>query len=152
MTAHPRLRIAPPPAVTTADTKPDPLRLKLKPEASRTGHVDGAWWPRSRDLSAELPALLSVLATRLGHIQRVSYNIAAWDVPPRRIEVDGQQVRLGGFHSQDAHSVDIIAQDRPHLTLLVVPPGTTAATAHHTLMTAATSDNADSIAELLSPL
>jgi hypothetical protein len=34
------------------------LRLKLKPKAPTTGYVDGAWWPRSRDLSAELPALL----------------------------------------------------------------------------------------------
>jgi hypothetical protein len=151
MTTRPRLRIAPPPAITTGEPKPDPLRLKLKPEAPPTGYVDGAWWPRTRNLAAELPALLAVLAARLGAIQRVSYNIAAWDVPPRHIDVSGQQVRLGGFHSQDAHSVDVIARDRPHLTLLVVPPDTAAATAHHVLMTAATSNNADSITELLSP-
>ena len=31
------------------------LRLRLKPKAPRTGYVDGAWWPRSHDLAAELP-------------------------------------------------------------------------------------------------
>ncbi|HVW42390.1 MAG TPA: DUF5994 family protein, partial [Amycolatopsis sp.] len=40
------------------------LRLRLKPKAPTTGYVDGAWWPRPRDLSAELPALLAVLAVR----------------------------------------------------------------------------------------
>ena len=41
------------------------VRLRLKPKAPTTGWVDGGWWPRSRDLAAELPGLLSVLAVRL---------------------------------------------------------------------------------------
>jgi hypothetical protein len=40
----------------------DQLRLRSKPKAPTTGWVDGGWWPRSRDLAAELPGLLSVLA------------------------------------------------------------------------------------------
>ena len=35
-------------------------RLRLKPKAAMTGHVDGAWWPRSDDLAIELPDLLAV--------------------------------------------------------------------------------------------
>src|SRR5439155_16889727 len=46
-------------------------RFQLRPEAPTTGHVDGAWWPRSRDLAAELPALLAALAARLGRVHRV---------------------------------------------------------------------------------
>ena len=30
-------------------------RLRLKPKAPQSGYVDGAWWPRSDDLPAELP-------------------------------------------------------------------------------------------------
>ena len=30
-------------------------RLRLKPEAPHSGYVDGAWWPRSDDLTTVLP-------------------------------------------------------------------------------------------------
>jgi hypothetical protein len=46
--------------------------LRLKPKAPATGYVDGGWWPRSRDLSAELAALVEVLVVRLGRIERVA--------------------------------------------------------------------------------
>jgi len=49
-------------------------RLRLKPKAPLTGFVDGAWWPPSEDLTAELPDLLSVLSVRLGPISRLTYN------------------------------------------------------------------------------
>jgi len=41
-------------------------RLELKPDAPTTGYVDGGWWPRSRKLEAELPALVAALGQRLG--------------------------------------------------------------------------------------
>ncbi|MDT0352870.1 DUF5994 family protein [Pseudonocardia charpentierae] len=41
------------------------VRLRLKPKAPTTGWVDGGWWPRSRDPTAELSRLPSVLAVRL---------------------------------------------------------------------------------------
>ena len=50
-------------------------RLRLKPKAPQSGYVDGAWWPHSEDLTAELPDLLSVLSVRLGWIGRVIYNV-----------------------------------------------------------------------------
>ncbi len=37
-------------------------RLRLKPKAPQSGYVDGAWWPYSDDLTAELPDLLAVLS------------------------------------------------------------------------------------------
>jgi hypothetical protein len=46
---------------------------------------------QSRNLSTELPALLAVLAVRLGRTERVSYNVTAWDTAPRRITVDGRR-------------------------------------------------------------
>jgi hypothetical protein len=39
-------------------------RLRLKPKAPQSGYVDGAWWPHSEDLTAELPDLLSVLSAQ----------------------------------------------------------------------------------------
>jgi hypothetical protein len=136
----------------TATERPrQTLRLKLKPKAPTTGYVDGAWWPRSYDLSTELPALLAVLAIRLGHIQRVSYNLTTWDTVPRRIHVDGQQIRLGGFRTQHPNTVDVIGSNGTRVTLLVLPPATNLAAAHRILMTAARRDNNDGIDELLTP-
>jgi hypothetical protein len=128
---------------------PGTLRLKLKPKAPATGYVDGAWWPRSLDLSIELPPLLDVLAIRLGRIERVSYNLTAWDAAPRRIHVDGLLLRLGGFQSQNAHTVDVIGLNGRRVTLLVVPPRTGEAVAHRILMKAGRRDNVDAVDELL---
>lgn len=149
MMSGPQLRIVTPPAMMAIEQPRQTLRLKLKPKAPPTGYVDGAWWPRSLDLSTELPALLAVLAIRLGRIQRVSYNLTTWDTAPHRLHIDGRQIRLGGFHFQHPHTVDVIGPTGSRLTLLVLPPATNPATAHQILMTAGQRDNIDSIDELL---
>jgi Family of unknown function (DUF5994) len=122
--------------------------LTLKPNAPTPGCVDGAWWPRSRDLSTELPALLAELATRLGPVARVSHNLDTWDVAPRRLGTV-QQVRLGGFRAQHPHTVDVIGLNGSRLTLLVLPPATDPVSARQTLATAAGRDNVDGIDHLL---
>src|SRR6476620_8200001 len=65
-------------ASSTLPTVPTIDRLNLKPESATTGFVDGAWWPTSRDLAAEMPSLIAALADRVGTVERVSYNIDAW--------------------------------------------------------------------------
>src|SRR6266545_1070437 len=119
MTSGPHLRLATPPAIMVIEPPRQTLRLKLKPKAPTTWDVDGAWWPRSWDLFTELPALLAVLAIRLGRVQQVSYNLSTWNAAPRRLNVDGHQVRLGGFHAQHPHTIDVIASNGTRLTLLV---------------------------------
>jgi Family of unknown function (DUF5994) len=149
MMSGPHLRIVTPPATMATEPPRQTLRLTLKPQAPATGYVDGAWWPRSRDLSTELPALLAVLAVRLGGVLRVSYNLATWDAVPRRLDVNGRQLRLGGFHAQHAHTVDVIGANGACLTLLVLPPGADPVAAHRTMITASRRDNVDSIDHLL---
>ena len=59
--------------------------------APATGHtepacvrrIDGAWWPRSTQLAAELPAVLSSSSDRLGQVVGVGYRRDGWtDTPP----------------------------------------------------------------------
>jgi hypothetical protein len=150
MTSVPHPRITPP-ADTASEQPRHTLRLRLRPKAPTTGYVDGAWWPRSPDLPSELPALLAVLAVRLGQITRVSYNLTEWDAAPVRVTIDGGRTRLGGFRSQPRHTVDLIGTDRQRVTLLVVPPDTDPVAAHEVMMTAADRDNIDTIHDLLSP-
>ncbi|WP_181772551.1 DUF5994 family protein [Amycolatopsis pittospori] len=125
-------------------------RLRLKPKAPSTGYVDGGWWPASRDLAAELPSLLVVLAVQLESIERVTYNLTDWPPAPQRLLIESGNVRLEGFRSQHPDTLTIIGTSgRRRLTLLVVPPDTEPGHAHHLLMTAAHRDNVDDIETLL---
>ncbi|WP_410645413.1 DUF5994 family protein [Amycolatopsis sp. lyj-346] len=125
------------------------VRLQLKPVAPATGYVDGAWWPRGDDLSAELPTLLAALESRLGRLDRVTYRLGEWPVPNRRLVFDGGTVRLEGFRSQSADTVTVIGWDRRRLTLLVVPPETGADLARQALAAAAAEGGTDDSAQLL---
>lgn len=125
------------------------LRLRLKPKAPTTGFVDGGWWPHSRDLVAELPALLAVLAVRPGRIEGVTYNLTRWEPAARRTTVAGDSIRLDGFCTQHPDTVTVTGHDRQRLTLLVIPPEATSKTAHDALMRASQRGNTDSTETLL---
>jgi hypothetical protein len=58
------------------------LRLRLKPAHQACGFVQGAWWPRSTLLTAELPPLLAALSLRFGRIDRVQYHKSDWSPAP----------------------------------------------------------------------
>jgi hypothetical protein len=113
----------------------------LKPKAPQSGYVDGAWWPHSGDLVAELPELLPVLSIRLGRIHRLLYNLDSWAQVPRRMVFDGQVLRLGGYHRQPVNTIEALGLHGGRITLLVVPPLTDAEDAHAIMMAAAQPGN-----------
>jgi hypothetical protein len=124
-------------------------RLRLKPKAPTSGHVDGAWWPRSDDLATELPDLLAVLSVRLGAVDRVLYNLTEWAKMPRRLMTGGRAVRLDGYRLQPASTLQVLGLGREKILLLVVPPHTDPDIAHEAMMTAAAPDNASTVSDLL---
>src|ERR1700682_4019279 len=83
-------------------------RLRLKPKAPQSGYVDGAWWPRSDDLAAELPDLLAVLSVRLGRIDRVLYKLNEWAKTSAKLVTGGRAVRLDGYRRQPTHTVEVL--------------------------------------------
>ncbi|GHD19469.1 hypothetical protein GCM10010313_50700 [Streptomyces violarus] len=102
------------------------LRLSLAPAGSAPALLDGAWWPRSRDLGAELPALTAVLDPLWGRITRVTVNPAQWPVIPRKVPVAGHVVNVGWFLAeQDPHELLLLSYHVGRWNLLVVPPQTT---------------------------
>ena len=135
-------------ASSTLPTSPTTDRLSLKPDSATTGFVDGAWWPASRDLAAEMPSLVAALGDRAGVVERVSYNIDAWNAVPRKVRVDGKVVRMGGFRSQPAATLKVVGEGRA-LTLLVVPPETDQQAAHRVLAAASENGNTEGIDALL---
>ncbi|MGW8065016.1 DUF5994 family protein [Streptomyces ziwulingensis] len=115
-----------------------PVRLALAPTGSAPLLLDGAWWPRSRDLTAELPALAAVLDPLWGRITRVTVHPAQWPVLPRKVPVVGHVVKVGWFRfEQDAHELLLLSYHVGRWNLLVVPPETSPAAATW-LMAAAT--------------
>ncbi|GGY66954.1 MULTISPECIES: DUF5994 family protein [Streptomyces] len=135
-------------SATTIDRRPSPdelsgdpaARIALRPVGSSPGLLDGAWWPRSRDLLRELPALIDALAPRWGRITRIAVNPRHWPVVPRKIPVRGHVVKAGWFKDeQDPHKLLLLSCTAGRWDLLVVPPETGAAAAAR-LMAAATDD------------
>jgi len=147
------LHTTPPQTRTTGDwTQPTPEhtpRLRLKPKASPTGFVDGAWWPASNDLLTELPDLLAVLSVRLGPISHVTYQLGEWSKAPVKTVIGGRVVRLAGYRRQPGNTVEVLGLGGTSVVLLVVPAGTDAEQAHDTMMTAATPEDASTTDGLL---
>ncbi|MFF1690887.1 MULTISPECIES: DUF5994 family protein [unclassified Streptomyces] len=115
-----------------------PLRLALASTDTPGALLDGAWWPRSHDLTAELPALTAVLDPLWGRITHVTVNPTLWPVIPRKVPVDGHVVSIGWFKAeQDPHKLLLLSYTVGRWDLLVIPPQTDPAIATW-LMTAAT--------------
>ncbi|MEV7062868.1 DUF5994 family protein [Streptomyces collinus] len=105
-------------------------RLALKTDRPSSGLLDGAWWPRSRDLLSELPALTDVLDPLWGRITRIAVNPEHWPVIPRTVPVDGHIVKVGWFTPEiDPHKLLLLSYGTSRWDLLVIPPETGAESA-----------------------
>jgi hypothetical protein len=114
--------------------------------------LDGVWWPRSRDLAAELADLVDHFpAERFGRVVRVLVSAADWEVRPRHALVRGGYVKIGVFAPEDDdHMVHLITTDRALFQVLVVPPAFTREQGDRALRAATNDDNRDAGAALLS--
>jgi hypothetical protein len=102
------------------------VRLALIDPVERHSTLDGAWWPRTADLTDELPPLIAELRRQGIRVTRVAYNPTAWAPMTRRLPADGRTIRLGSFRTLDPLLLNLTGDDRRgRLDLLTVPPGTT---------------------------
>nr|WP_202459744.1 DUF5994 family protein [Streptomyces sp. SID1328] len=116
-------------------------RLALKTDGASRGLLDGAWWPRSRDLLSELPALTDVLDPLWGRITRIAVNPEHWPVIPRKIPVNGHIVKAGWFTAEiDPHKLLLLSYGTARFDLLVIPPGTGAESAARLMAAASDHD------------
>ncbi|WP_405018578.1 DUF5994 family protein [Kitasatospora sp. NBC_00070] len=124
-------------------------RLVLERTRDRDGLFDGAWWPRSTDLGAELPDLISALAAHPGdRILRVALDPAGWHRLPVAVAANGLPVRVS-WCSTSAGTVTLTGAGQQQLLLLVVPPDTAPAVAARAMSGAAATGNHTPAAELL---
>lgn len=119
-----------------------PARIGFRQPVSSAGYLDAAWWPRSRDLTAELPGLMAVLWTAGREVNRITFNLHAWQAAPRRMQIEGRTVRLGGFASSDPVTVRLSDPwGRERIDVLVIDPATDAAVAQRIFAAVETADN-----------
>ncbi|MFJ9010728.1 DUF5994 family protein [Streptomyces canus] len=116
-------------------------RIALKADGTSHGLLDGAWWPRSRDLLSELPALTDVLDPLWGRITRIAVNPKYWPVIPRKIPVHGHIAKVGWFTREiDPHKLLLLSYGTGRWDLLVIPPETDAESAARLMAAASDHD------------
>ncbi|MGW1745142.1 DUF5994 family protein [Streptomyces sp. NPDC002092] len=128
--------------------RPGCALLRLETTQSREGVLDGAWWPRSRDIGAELPELLSALTGHLGPVTRVGLDTAAWAGLPTRIVVDDRVVHIDSFPVGD-DTVLITRGEQDLFSLLMVPPDATPEAARAAMAQAVRADNLSQAEQIL---
>jgi hypothetical protein len=125
----------------------DGARLSLVSATVTPAGLGGGWWPRSRDASAELPALIAELSGRVGRVSRVALQAYAFGNIPHQLMAGGRKVRVAWFRYMNVNTVLLTMADRDDLVLLVVPPLAPPAAAARALRAAASpgADSADGI-------
>ncbi|AYF75806.1 hypothetical protein D7D52_20375 [Nocardia yunnanensis] len=107
-------------------TQPFPIptrtpRLLLRGSGTRSGDVDGAWWPWTTNLTAELHDLISALTPRLGSIARIGFDWNTKSLDQRRIDHDDGVELHGPGIDQPPDLMRLTGTDGGSLTLLVIP-------------------------------
>ncbi|MHC6627157.1 DUF5994 family protein [Streptomyces globosus] len=127
---------------------PGTALLRLETTGSRQSLLDGAWWPRSRDVERELPPLITALTEYLGPLTRIGLDASAWNGIPTRLVVDDRVVHLDSFPVGD-DTVLITRGDNDHFSLMVVPPAADPEAARTAMARAVRADNASQAADIL---
>lgn len=122
-------------------------RLSL-PSAINPGRLNGAWWPRSKDLGAELVFLVAGLPAALGRLVQAVYSPADWEGAPRRVVGETGPVEVTSSAGGESHLVALTLSSCK-LNLLVVPPDTPMDQATEAMRVAASLENQASAGDIL---
>jgi hypothetical protein len=101
----------------------DSTRLALR-GGSQDQRPHGAWWPQSRSLSSQLPALFYLWPSGPSRIARILFSQPDWDDCPDAVQVPGRRIKTGSFPSDDTHELTVVMDDGEQRYLTVIPPGT----------------------------
>ncbi|WP_172652164.1 DUF5994 family protein [Rhodococcus opacus] len=107
-----------------APTRTPRLLLRARGEVSEG--VDGAWWPRTTNLTTELHDLISALTDRVGTTERVAFDWNSLSISQRGIDrQDGIEVS-GPDPDQPPDIMHVFGTDGRRLDILIVGPNTDA--------------------------
>lgn len=114
-------------------------------------HVDAAWWPRSSNLTVELPHLLHVAQESGFRASRVAYRCDEVAVaPPDQVAFRARKIKVSGYHNHHRHMITLIDESsHKRLQVMVVPAETPPLLARRALRIATVHTGAIQGAELL---
>lgn len=118
---------------------PNPARLTLCERDLTQAAVDGVWWPKSLDLSLELPDLVTVFNLRLGRVRRVVYDPTAWLPAPSRVIRRNEMVSLDPYRLVYSDTIYLKGTRSRDAVLFVLPPSSSGEDAQRLLREVATS-------------
>jgi hypothetical protein len=108
-------------------------RLALCDRSTLPGAVDGAWWPHSSDLRAELPDLVAILGLLIGAVHRVVYDPSIWPQAPSRIIRGTAQISVDPYSLVASDTIYLIGTHSRDAVLFVVPPASPSEAVHRVL-------------------
>ncbi|WP_067665566.1 DUF5994 family protein [Nocardia miyunensis] len=109
--------LPPPPRVLDSTS-----RLHLHPDPK--DYIDATWWPRSSDLVAELPDLLTAFELRTGPISRVVYDPTVWSPVGSHLLMDDRAIPLDPYPFELFNTIYVYGTNGTVIVLQVVHPST----------------------------
>ena len=97
-------------------------RLALCERDHTRGAVDGAWWPKSLDLSLELPDLVAVFGLWIGEVHRVVYDPSVWLPAPSRVIRRSEMVSLDPYRLVFSDTIYLMGTHSRDAVLFVLSP------------------------------
>jgi hypothetical protein len=95
--------------------------------------VDGAWWPKSLDLSSELPDLVAVFGSWIGQVHRVVYDPSVWLPAPARVIRRSEMVSLDPYRLVFSDTIYLMGTHSRDAVLFVLSPSSSGEEARRVL-------------------
>lgn len=127
-------------------------RLALCERDQTRGAVDGVWWPKSLDLSSELPDLVAVFGSWIGAVHRIVYDPTVWLPAPARVIRGNEMVSLDPYRLIFSDTIFLVGTHSRDAVLFVLSPSSSGEEARRVLCevsAAATPMNAAMLRQLV---
>jgi hypothetical protein len=124
-------------------------RLVIAEHLNRRDNLCGAWWPRSRFVAEELPALLSVASRRFRTILGVTLTLAEWPGSDIGHQYCGPRTKLNWYGLEARDLAVLHVEGARRINLLVIPPDTAESVAISAMLMASTPGNSRTPQQLL---
>lgn len=132
-----------------------PVRIRL--HDGPAGPLDGAWWPRSRNLQVEIADLVDHFPPEKGEVVRLLFARPDWDGQNAEhsdhvVTTSRRPVKVSSFAHDDTHRVVLHMRSHRNYFVLVIPPDTPEHIALELMARAADADNRQTSSQLLASL
>lgn len=126
-----------------------PLRIRMSAHVGRD-HLDGGWWPQSRDFALEFSDLAVHFTASYGRVLQAHCCESDWTTVPPRVLVSGDHVEVTASADGEPHLIELLLTSQVLLRVLVVPPELSTYHGEEALLASATPHNAETASSLLS--